>query len=91
MDAGQGSVAPHVVVRRPVVLADTEGKVVIVAAPEVRQGGLHLLLDLGLGLVLAVLPELLLGQDVLDVDMLLVNQHGDDAADVAAVSHLPHH
>ena len=37
-----------------------------------------------------MLPALLLGEDVVDVDsVLLVNAHGDDAADVAA-SPLPH-
>ena len=91
MAAGEAAVTPQIVLSRAVVPADTEGEVLIVAAAEVSEAGLHLLLDLGLPLLLAVLPELLLGEDVLDVDVLLVNQHGDDAADVAAVGHLPHH
>lgn len=41
-------------------------------------------------LLLTVLPELLLCQDVVNVDVLLVNQHRDDAADVVAVRHFPH-
>ena len=43
-----------------------------------------------LALQLTLLPVLLLCQDVLDVDLLLVNQHGDDAPDVVAVGHFSH-
>ena len=41
-------------------------------------------------LVLTVLPVLLLCQDVLNIDVLLVYQHGDDAPNVVAVRHFSH-